>query len=296
MTAGSPEPRNYRHSSTSTRDAAMKQYVQRSRANALPVQLSPSFFDTLIESGDFSRSALYRVWTKSSFSIDFLSEIADDSYADKTIFHSNALFHAISISLQDISSALSSEQSRRQIIIRAIRVGIEEDLQEIQKDSSWRTPINARAAIANLPERGVRDDLAWSGKEAGFEARHRAGQYIRIALNLFGFRLQDALQDDYSIIPSVASAIINGFMLESEKNESILQHEKIQSMPGGANFCSLPVLVCTSIVERLIEPIEGFDPGQTVDRLNEISDFLNREEPDDDKLTALRRILIQYSS
>jgi AcrR family transcriptional regulator len=184
--------------------------------DGMTVGLEHISLERVIERSGVSRATAYRQWPSKA---EFLSEVLVRAVHDTRLDAESPddVLRIKALMEPDPKEALATTQSRRELVVEALRISVSADFQRVLASSQWRTYLAISATCQGLPQGPLRRDVtaALAETEARF-TRRRAEVYARLP-QLIGYRLVPPLQEPegFEVMASAAGATMTGLAVRA---------------------------------------------------------------------------------
>jgi AcrR family transcriptional regulator len=219
----------------------------------LTVSLDHLSMETVIARADVSRSSAYRRWPfKDLFLADLLVAVArhTDLSAEPPglVDDLKALIGA---------ADLTSAESRRDLLIEALRLSSGTEFERLLTSPRWRTYIALSATVTGLPAGPIRDaaSAAILGAERRFAAR-RGGVYRNVA-RMIGYRPRGLDPDTgFELMASASGAVMTGYIVRALVNEDLVSTARPLAAFGSSQVAdwTAPAYGLTAVFDTFLEP------------------------------------------
>jgi AcrR family transcriptional regulator len=234
-------------------EAALRQIAR----DGMTVGLEHVSLERVIERSGVSRATAYRQWPSKA---EFLSEVLVraihatrlDAESPDDVLRIKALMEP------DPQEVLATAQSRRELVVEALRISVSADVERVLASPQWRTYLAISATCQGLPEGRLRRDVteALAETEARF-TRRRAEVYARLP-QLIGYRLVPPLHgpEGFEVMASAAGATMTGLAVRAYSRPGMV-HDTFSGAAFGARRVAewtLPTYHLVGVVLSFVEP------------------------------------------
>jgi len=220
--------------------------------SGLTVSLDHLSLETVIARAEVSRASAYRRWPfKDLFLADLLVAVAQDTELSA---EPPGLVRELTALIE--ATDLSDAQSRRDLLVEALRISSEAEFERLRTSPRWRTYLALSATITGLPEGRIRDTAAAAVHDAERRfASRREGVYRHLA-QMIGYRPRRDMDPSvcFELMSHTSGAAMTGFIVKSLVTVPDRSFEIAPFGAGGSAQWSIPVYGLTAIFDAFLEP------------------------------------------
>jgi AcrR family transcriptional regulator len=231
----------------------------------LTVSLEHLSFEEVIQRAAVSRSAAYRLWpSKIDFYDDLLLDLAGPDWAGAAAFDEDTTTLAHQI-VDDHKEMLETEEGRLALVVKAARIGAEQNFQAVTASGQWRTYVVLTSTLVSMPEGETRDKLTQQMKEADDRFLERMATFYKEISARVGIRLRPEFGGDFKVLAALGASAVEGLGIRNLLTPELLgrTYESSYFAPYGEGRWSLASLGFTAILMTLVELDPAFDPRKS---------------------------------
>jgi AcrR family transcriptional regulator len=219
----------------------------------LTVSLDHLSMETVIARADVSRTSAYRRWPfKDLFLADLLVAVArhTDLSAEPPglVDDLKALIDA---------ADLTRAESRRDLLIEALRRSSATEFERLLSSPRWRTYIALSATVTGLPAGPIRDAASAAILDAERRFAERRGGVYRNLARMIGYRPRGLDPDTgFELMASASGAVMTGYIVRALVNEDLVIASRPLAAFGSRHVAAwtVPTYGLTAVFEAFLEP------------------------------------------
>jgi AcrR family transcriptional regulator len=245
--------RRTRISDTETEERMIQAALDLVADAGLTVSLDHLSLETVIARADVSRSSAYRRWPfKDLFLADLLVAVArhTDLSAEPPglVDDLKALI---------VAADLTSTESRRDVLIEALRLSSGTEFERLWASPRWRTYIALSATVTGLPAGPIRDAASAAILDAERRFAERRGGVFRNLARMIGYRPRGLEPDTgFELMASASGAVMTGYIVRALVNEDLVTAARPLAAFGSRQVAdwTVPAYGLTAVFDAFLEP------------------------------------------